>query len=118
MKKYAFCEKEFTSKTDLMQHIKENHPKCNVCREQFNSHEELQNHSQMHIRIQCSKCKRMIKKEDLANHKEEHKIAEGFKKAVNKEKIKKKGEAKTQSDNFIPGAALRAAYRAANALLN
>ena len=95
VKKYAFCEKEFTSKTDLMQHIKENHPKCNVCREQFNSHEELQNHSQMHIRIQCSKCKRMIKKEDLANHKEEHKIAEGFKKAVNKEKIKKKGEAKT-----------------------
>ena len=95
VKKCSFCEKEFTSKTDLMQHIKENHPKCNVCREQFNSHEELHNHSQMHIRIQCSKCKRMIKKEDLANHKEEHKIAEGFKKAVNKEKIKKKGEAKT-----------------------
>ena len=76
---------------------KKTHPKSIICKEQFNSVEELMGHKVKHVRVKCSKCSMMIQKEELTSHKEEHNVTEHFKKTVNNAKIRKNPEVKTKT---------------------
>ena len=54
-------------------------------------------HKVKHVRVKYSKCSKMIQKEELTSHKEEHNVRKHFKKTVNNAKIRKNPEVKTKT---------------------
>ena len=99
LKTCQLCQHTSGTTAELILHIKETHPRCIICKEQFNSVEELMGHKVKHARVKCSKCNKMILKEEMTSHKEEHNVAEHFKKAVNNPKIRKNLEVKSKTLN-------------------
>ena len=93
-----YCD--FTSDCEeVLKNHMEGHPKCNQCTRRFGTDADLMEHLPSHVMVKCSQCYKMIQKAALKKHKEEHSTIEQFKKAVNKEKIKKVTSTKAKGKN-------------------
>ena len=93
-----YCD--FTSDCEeVLKNHMEGHPKCNQCTRRFGTDADLMEHLPSHVMVKCSQCYKMIQKAALKKHKEEHATIEQFKKAVNKEKIKKVTSTKAKGKN-------------------
>ena len=93
------CDHISASMDNLTSHIAEEHPICIVCSKRFATEADLRAHLPIHVRIKCSTCSKMVQKQNLRKHKEEHKTIEDFKKAVNNTKIKKMAPKVSASKN-------------------
>ena len=99
VEKCNLCDYTSASVEHLANHMAQEHPLCNTCNTRFSTEESLRNHLPSHVMLKCSQCKKMIPKDNMKKHREEHDTVEQFQKEVNKAKIKKQAPKQSVNKN-------------------
>ena len=95
LKSCDLCHFTSRSKTEFEEHVKNEHPKCQMCKINLKDNEVLNDHMEYHKTNICAKCEKDVPFTELKKHEEIHAKYASFGQGLKKGKVGKKNGGKT-----------------------